>query len=170
MTYSEKLMKGYLKYKVFLVLLFVFGCVLPFVNWLVFIETFFLIIPTIIYLLVTVVVLIVSLFSGRKKFMRESLMFFLPVVVFIFSQLASTFLIDKLFLYRSQNMIVKVENFKTTNDSYPNDLSTLNGFHWGIKYQFIDKEHFQLEYSRGFAVREVYSSGSQDWVSYGWND
>jgi hypothetical protein len=163
-------MKGHLKYKAFLVALFVFGCVLPFVDGLVFIEVSFLIIPTILFFFITLIVLIVSLFSGKKKFMGESLMFFLPVVVFIFSQLASTFLIDKLSLYRSENMIAKVENFKVINGLYPEGLTTISGFHLGIKYEFIDKEHFQLEYSRGFAVREVYSSGNQEWISYGWND
>lgn len=64
---------------------------------------------------------------------------------------------------RSENIITELEK---DHKNYPNSINTTNG----IKYQKSKFGTYNLEYSKGFFVREIYSSENKKWESFGWND
>jgi hypothetical protein len=143
----------------------IFGIITPFIGYFVAFQMFFLLIPFGIILLVSVLLFIINFIRYKKKtFKLRSTKIILLLPVFLFMQLFSTYIVDKTQRLRSEQIINKLENSKNI---YPNSLNTT----FGIQYsKNKDSNNFEIEYERGFFVREVYSSEHKSWQSYGWND
>lgn len=152
--------------KVSLLIIVLIGVIIPFVSALVIIELFFLVIPFTIVFILTLMLLITSLFSKSFNFLT-SLFVFSILPIFIFSQLASGFTVDKIQRFRSSQIIKEIENIQAEKGLLPIKYE----IRLGIKYvKAKEVEKFDLNYSRGFLVTERYDSGTKKWKSYGWND
>ena len=65
------------------------------------------------------------------------------------------------------NLGKKIIKLEKNQSEYPKTLNS----NFGIKYMKLKNENtFELEYNRGFFVREVYQSKDKKWESFGWND
>jgi hypothetical protein len=149
----------------FAIAIFAFGTIVPFVDYLVVIQIFYLLIPFSILFLGSLIYLIVSLFS---RTMRSSNLLYIAclVPVFIVSQFISTYAVDKIQRYKAELLIKKMESV-TTAGGLPNNYDTS----FGIEFQKLDnQDNFKISYPSGFMVREVYDSSVKSWKSYGWND
>jgi hypothetical protein len=149
----------------FAIAIFAFGTIVPFVDYLVVIQTFYLLIPFAILLLGSLIYLIVSLFNRTMR-AENSLYIACLVPAFIVSQFISTYAVDKIQRYKAELLIEEIESVTTTG-GLPTNYDTS----FGIKFQKLDNhDNFKISYSRGFMVREVYDSNMKSWKSYGWND
>ncbi len=87
------------------------------------------------------------------------------------AQFLSVLIVDTVLNYKAEKLIRKNEDFKMDHRRYPKNLSEIsNSYNFGIEYTLYRNTEYELEYSRGFLVREIYSSTSKDWESFGWND
>lgn len=74
------------------------------------------------------------------------------------------FIVDKVQRFRSEQIIFTLKN---NSKIHPKEMPTT----YGIKYnKFTYSNNFNIEYKRGFFVREIYNSESKTWKSYGWRD
>lgn len=143
----------------------ILGIIIPYIDYFVVIQMFFLLIPFAGILLCSFVLFILNFIKYKKAvFNLTSTKIITLLPLFLLMQTISTVIVDKVQKFRSEQIIFSLENNKK---SYPNELSTA----YGIKYnRFKDSNNFNLEYERGFFVREVYDSQKKSWESYGWND
>lgn len=154
------------KKKIFLIIVLVFGLIVPFIPSLTVLEMFFLLIPFAIVFAVTLIYLIISL-CNKQMDSKKALFAFSIVSTFILSQLFAGFSVDKIQRFRSSQIITDLEQIRNDTGVLPEKYETIAG----IKYTRLnDLEHFKLEYSRGFMVTEKYYSEDENWTSYGWND
>jgi len=97
---------------------------------------------------------------------EEKVFIVLPVCVFIGAQIFSVTVASNYFRAKSNLEIIKIENHFNRFGNYPAAISEPLGIHY-----FSDgKSEFEIEYSRGFLVREIYTSSEKKWESFGWND
>lgn len=147
--------------KILLFASFILGTIVPFVDYLVIIETFYLLIPFAILFIVSIVFILVQLIFVKQKNKRVLLLaFVMPILVL--SQLIAGFTVDKIQRVRAEQLIKKIESKGITAvEDLPLGLLVSKDQH---------NDFFRISYSRGFMVREVYDSGSKTWTSEGWND
>lgn len=152
--------------KLALSIIILIGVMVPFIQYFVIIEMFYLLIPFAIIFIATLIYLIFSLlnkdFSSKKGFFIFSI-----IPIFILSQLASGFIIDKLQRFRSNRIISEIENIKVETGLYPDEYNLRAGIEY---YKIKTEENFVIKYSRGFMVTEKYQSKYKHWRSYGWSD
>lgn len=148
-----------------LVVVFVLGTIVPFVDYLVVIQAFYLLIPLNIFFIGSFVLLIASLFS---RAMNSRLTLFITCIVPIFfgTQIISTYTVDKIRRHKAELLIEEIESVATT-DGLPTSYETS----FGIEFQKLDGlGNYRIRYSRGFMVTEVYDSNLKSWKGYDWND
>jgi len=137
------------------------GIVIPFVDYLVIVEVFYLSIPLALSLFASLAYLF-----GRLIFKRQNdgnaLFLAILIPTFCGCQILAAFTVDKFQRFRSERIIKEIE----MTPSLP-----LNRETGGIKIVTEGRSNtFQISYSRGFMTRKVYSSSSKSWKSLGWND
>jgi hypothetical protein len=145
---------------------FAVGAIVPFFDFLVVIELFFLLIPIAIFYVGTIAYLVLSLLI-RKLNTKKA--FYLACIgpVFVASQLISTYTVDKIQRCRAEALIHELMSTMATTGKLP----TCHDTPLGISFLKLDHENdFEVSYSRGFMVTEVYSSSTKTWKNYGWND
>ena len=143
----------------------ILGLITPFIDSFVVIQMFYLLIPFGIILIFSLLIFVINLIKLHKKiFTKKSTFLALIIPIFLLSQVISTVSIDPIQRFRSQKIINELEK---KHSDYPETLD----LNFGIKYKKIKNENnFELEYNRGFFVREVYQSELKKWASFGWND
>ncbi len=87
----------------------------------------------------------------------------LAIPIYVICGMFSGPLVGKVQRYRCEQII---QNINSANGVIPDSFDVK----YGIKYFSTKDEGYQLEYSRGFFVRDVYSSDDNTWESYGWRD
>lgn len=148
------------KQKLVFFITFLIGIVVPFVPKLAIIEVFFLIIPFAIAFIITLIMLIFTLFKKNRN-RRDAIFTFLIIPIFVLSQFFSGFIVDKIQRIRCESLINEIEK-KTENLPENYDLS------FGIEYKKLKHNRgFELKYSKGFLVTEIYNSENKSWTSYG---
>jgi hypothetical protein len=149
------------KKKILICIIVFIGVFSPFIPTLVFIQAFFLLFFFGIYFIVSLIFLIVSIiFKNENR--RMAFFIFLILPIFILSQLASVFSVDKIQRLRSNHIIKKIEIIQAKTGSLPHEYD----MNFGIKYRKIkDKEHFTISYSRGFLVTKIYYSENRIWIN-----
>ena len=152
--------------KIILLVLIAIGIIVPFVPTLMAIEMFFLLIPFAIIFGMSLIWLIVS-FLNKNLNSQKALFIFSILPIFLFSQILSGFTVDKIQKFRSIRIISEIERLKFENGILPNKFELIAGIHYTKKK---NKEHFRIEYSRGFMITKKYDSENKKWKSYGWND
>lgn len=150
--------------KIVLFIIILVGFIFPFIPILVIIEAFYLTIPFIIVFVVTSIFLIISLINNYSQ-SYKAFFIFLLLPTFILSQFASAFVVGKIQKFRGEQIVIEIEKIKNETGFFPKKYELI----LGMKY-VKDREHFELQYSRGFMVKEIYDSKSKEWKSYGWND
>ncbi|HEY5746641.1 MAG TPA: hypothetical protein VIU12_11230 [Chryseolinea sp.] len=144
--------------------IFVLGLIVPFNEYLVVIEAFYLIIPLSILFLASLIYLTAGYFLGHSK---HTLYMACLIPLFIVSQLISTYVVPKIQRARAEMSIEEIESALTTTGRVPDHYCAP----FGIKFQRLDGlNDFEISYSSGFLVREVYEGRLKSWKSYGWND
>ena len=143
----------------------ILGFITPYIDYFVVIQMFFLLIPFIVIVLLSLILFIINFFKNKKNvFTLKSTKIITLIPVFLLSQIISVFIVYRIQRFRSEQII---ENLKSNYKYYPQNLPT----NYGIKYfKLKDLNEFKIEYERGFFVREVYDSTLKTWKSYGWND
>jgi hypothetical protein len=144
---------------VFVIVIFTFGTIVPFVDYLVVVETFYLLIPFAILFLGSLIYLIASLFimtmNSKNAFYIACL-----VPVFVVSQFISTYIVDKIQRSKAELLIKEIEAAITTTRGLANSYDTS----FGIGFQKLDDQNnFKISYSRGFMAIEVYYSSIKSW-------
>ncbi|WP_088656332.1 hypothetical protein [Geofilum rhodophaeum] len=158
------MIKNWKKY--ILLVLVLFGLILPFIDYLTIIEMFFLLIPFAIIVGASFIYWIVSLFNHKLN-SKQSFYFFLIIPIFILTQLFSAFSVDRVQLIRSIKIIKAVEEKIKVEGKIPDTFDTK----FGIEYKKSERDNkYEIRYSRGFMVTERYDSDTKKWRSYGWND
>lgn len=144
----------------------IIGIVFPFIDFLVVLEIFYLLIPLILSLLASLTLLIGYLIWDRAK-LKQSVLRVLAVPLFIVGQFFSSWAVDKIQRFRSELVIREVEGILSLKNQIPDDYHTT----YGIEFKKLkgDKQ-FKIKYSRGFMTTEVYDSQQNTWTSQGWND
>jgi hypothetical protein len=156
--------KNYI-FKMILLVVIVLGIITPYINYFVAIEIFYLLIPFGMTLIASVIIFPFCLIKYKKNtFQNTSVKVIALLPIFIIMQLVSTYLVDKIQRFRSEQIITNLESGKKI---YPEKLSTYYGINY---YKIRNSNAFTLKYDRGFFVREIYSSENKKWKSYGWND
>ncbi len=149
-----------------LIFIGIIGLVTPFIDSLVIIELYFLILPMVIIFVISLILLIIFIFTSYRN-LKLPLYSCLVILTFILAQLASVFMVHKVQRFRSQRLIEDIEAVIHIKGKIPDSY----GVNWGIEYKKIDSQKkFTIRYSRGFMVVEVYSSDSKTWQSQGWMD
>lgn len=147
-----------------LVLVLVLGVVTPFVPAIHTVIAFYLLFPLLIGFLLSLLGLSVYLFMhGRNFFNANTFSMPLIIPVFVICAIVSGPLVGKVQRYRCERII---ENIDSANGMIPDSLDVK----YGVKYIKGLDEEYQLEYSVGFFVREVYSSTDSTWERHGWRD
>lgn len=159
-------MRVNLNKKIILIIIGVIGLVVPFIHYLTIIEMFFLLIPFAIIFIATLIYLITSLLNKTQN-RRKAIFIFSILPIFVFSQLLSSYTVDKIQRFRSEKLIEEVEEHTAKTVELPNNIKAPHG----IEYEIMnDRKSFLITYSRGFMVIEKYQSKYKQWRSYGWND
>ena len=157
-------------YRLLLIFLFILGSILPFIPILTILFVF-IIIPIAIAVFVSIMALLMGLIASNKLLKINALKTILALLVFLGSPIVLVLTVDKFLHYRSEVLIGKLDAYKKRNNSYPTDLNQLsNNYSFGIEYHSDGSRSYELEYSRGFMVKVVYSSTNKNWESFGWND
>jgi hypothetical protein len=152
--------------KIILLIVLLFGIIVPFIPSVTVIEVFFLLIPFAIIFVVTFIYLIVCLLNEKMN-SSKAIYAFSILPIFIASQLISGFSVDKIQRLRSNQIIAELEQIKLRTGVLPEKHDLVAG----IEYiRMKDNKHFVITYSRGFMVTEKYDSEIMTWESYGWND
>jgi hypothetical protein len=148
------------------VIVVILGFIFPFIDYLTIIEMFYLLIPFGIIVIVTFGLWIFSLFYKNMN-SKISFLFFLIIPVFIGFQLVSGFVVDKIQRFRSDRLIIVIDEKIKDTGNIPDHFDT----NLGIKYKkSLRDNNYSVSYSRGFMVTEKYDSNLKAWKSYGWND
>jgi hypothetical protein len=149
-----------------LLLIGALGMVVPFVDYLVIVEFFYLLIPFAILFLASFLCVLICLHLKIKR-LKKVLFAFSLLPIFILSQIASVLMVNKVQRFRSECIIKEIVYIQKITGKLP-DTYAANG---GIEYRRgRSRDNFKLIYSRGFMVREIYEHDSKTWKSYGWND
>ncbi|MFD2907402.1 hypothetical protein ACFSX9_01510 [Flavobacterium ardleyense] len=152
-------------FQVIYLIIIILGIIIPFIDYVVVVEMFFLLLPFGIILFLSIIIFIFNLIKYKKEILKQTstkLIFIIPL--FLFTQITSCFLVDKIQNFRSERLIDLLEIKK---ENYPDSFNTS----FGIEYKkAINENKFELKYSRGFMVNEKYDSKNKMWRSYGWND
>ena len=146
--------------------IFFLGSIIPFVDYLVVIEAFYMLIPLTILFVASSMLIVARLFS---KGLQSSRIFFIVwiIPILMISQFISTYVVDKIQRYRSELIIDEIETMVTATSNFPVGYATPIGIE--LKH-FAGEMNFKITYSRGFMTTEVYDSRLRSWKSYGWND
>ena len=148
------------------VIVIILGFIFPFVDYLAIIEMFYLLIPFGIIVIVSIAIWIFSLFFKHMN-SKISFLFFLIIPVFIGIQFLSCFIVYKVQRFRSDRLIIIIDEKIKDTGNIPEYFDT----NLGIKYRKSSRDNnYILSYSRGFMVTEKYDSSLKVWKSYGWND
>ena len=115
--------------KISLLIIVLVGCIVPFISTLVIVELFFLVIPFTIVFILTLMLLITSLFSKSFNF-RTTLFAFSILPIFIFSQLVSSFMVDKIQRIRSNQIIKAIEKYQSENGVLPKKYDVKAGIEY----------------------------------------
>lgn len=144
---------------------FLFGIITPFVTAIIVIEFFYIGIFLPFLLVISVLILLVNIINNKKKnfFSKETTKIAFVLPIFIFSQILSSFIVDKIQRFRSNLIISKIQNKEIEISSTPKR-------NIGIEYQKLKNNDFVIKYGRGFFVTEIYYDSEKEWKSYGWND
>ncbi len=144
----------------------ILGLVAPFVSYWVVVQAFFLLVPFLIVLLLSLVVITVAFIE--KKSDKQKMVFFCSLLpLFVGSQLLSVFVVNKIQRKRSEAVISILQKSKVETGKVPESIPTS----LGIKYiRLTNGQDFEIFYSRGFLITEKYHSHNNRWRSYGWND
>lgn len=149
------------KKKILICIIVFIGAFVPFIPYIVIIQAFFLLFFYAIYFIVSLIFLIVSIILKNEN-RRMAFFIFTLLPIFILSQLASSFSVDKIQKFRSNHIITKIEKIKAETGNLPHEYD----INLGIEYCKIkDKEHFTISYSRGFLVKKKYYSEDRIWIS-----
>lgn len=143
----------------------ILGIITPYIDYFVIFQMFFLLIPFACILVFSLALFIINCIIYKKEvFKIKSTKIITLLPLFLLMQIISTFIVQKIQRFRSEQIITNIEdNGKLFSDSINENF--------GIKYNKLNKlNSFQLEYKRGFFVREVYDSERKTWESYGWGD
>lgn len=142
------------------------GLVFPFIDYLVIVEAFFLLIPLALLLFGSVALFIGYLIWDRNK-LKKSLLFVLAVPIFVVAQFMSTWTVDNIQRLRSESIIKEIDNIRSQTGQVPDHYQVA----FGITFSRLrDKDEFRISYSRGFMVTENYYSEDKTWESLKWND
>ena len=147
------------------VVIFTIGAIVPFVDYLVFIGLFFLLIPLSLLFMGSVAYVIVSFLSTTMD-RTKAIYFACLVPLYVGGQLVSTYAVNKIQRYRSEVFIREIEQRVAGGGyAYTKDKP------WGITLRIVDEQNnFTINYSRGFLVKEIYDSRTTSWESHGWHD
>ncbi|MBA4054863.1 MAG: hypothetical protein C0490_09140 [Marivirga sp.] len=142
------------------------GMVFPFIDFLVGLEIFYLLIPLTVSLFASLALLIGFLIWDRAK-LKQSILGIFAIPLFIVGQFLSTWTVHKIQRFRSELVIREIEGIVSLTNQIPNDYHTT----YGIEFSKLQTDNqFVIKYSRGFMTTEVYSSEQKTWRSQGWND
>jgi hypothetical protein len=142
------------------------GVVFPFIDFLVALEIFYLLIPLTLLLFASIALLIGYLIWDRTK-LKQSVLGILAIPLFIVAQFFSTWTVDKIQRLRSELVIKEVEGIVSLTNQIPNDYHAT----YGIEFAKLQTNNqFEIKYSSGFMATQVYSSKEKKWKSQGWND
>jgi hypothetical protein len=142
------------------------GMVFPFIDFLVGIEIFYLLVPLTISLFASIALLIGYLIWNRTR-LKQSILGLFAVPLFILGQILSTWTVNKIQRFRSELVIKEIEGIVSLTNQIPNDYHTT----YGIEFSKLQTDNqFVIKYSRGFMTTEVYSSEQKTWRSQGWSD
>lgn len=137
---------------------------MPFIDFAVVIQAFYLLLPFIIISLFSLVAFILNLIKYKRNiFKQSSTLLTLVLPVFLLSQTISVFTVNKIQRFRSNQIIKKINNNELSINSNP----TIS---FGITYYKLQNDDFVVQYERGFLVKEKYNHKKKKWDSYGWND
>jgi hypothetical protein len=137
------------------------GTITPFVDYLVIVEIFFLAIPLLLLLFVSLVYLTRQLYF-RKQNTTNGIFLACLIPTFLGCQVVATYAVDKVQRFRADRIIKQIE----MGHSFPKDHETL-----GIKIKRdVRSNSVRVSYSRGFSTTEVYDDSLKTWESFGWND
>jgi hypothetical protein len=140
--------------------------VFPFIDFLVGIEIFYLLVPLTISLFASIALLIGYLIWNRTR-LKQSILGLFAVPLFILGQILSTWTVNKIQRFRSELVIKEIEGIVSLTNQIPNDYHTT----YGIEFSKLQTDNqFVIKYSRGFMTTEVYSSEQKTWRSQGWSD
>ena len=146
-----------------LLILILFGIFVPFIRAFVVIEMFFLLIPFVIIFLLTLFYLIVSLFKKEK--LQNAVFSFSILPLFLFSQIFSSYVVKEIQKFRSEKIITEIEKIKFKNGNFPENFESSLGISYSKN---LNSDEFEIQYSSGFIVTEIYNSKSKKWESRGW--
>jgi len=150
---------------IFLIVTFIIASILPFIDYLVIIEIFYLSVPLALAFTITSVFLVINLIDKREDKSKVFAWCFVPV--FVLAQFLSTYAVDMVQGFRAEYLINEIERGLQETDEFPSTVKSS----WGIEIKKSNNPNaFTVTYSRGFLVREVYDSKTKSWKSYGWND
>ncbi len=153
-------------HKIEIFLLIILGFVVPFIPPLVIIELFYLLIPSVIIFIITLISLIINILN-KNVITQKYLLLFSILPIFTISQLTSCFIVDKIQRLRSNYIIAAIEKQKSETGIIPEKYDQIAGIEY-IKIK--DSEQYLIKYTRGFMVTEEYDSGNKSRISNGWND
>jgi hypothetical protein len=142
------------------------GMVFPFIDFLVGLEIFYLLIPLTLSLFASIALLIGYLIWDRAK-LKQSILGLLAVPLFTLGQFLSAWTVDKIQRFRSELVIRELHGIVSLKNQIPKDFHTT----YGIEFSKPQTDNqFVIKYSRGFMTTEVYSSKLKAWKSQGWSD
>jgi hypothetical protein len=148
---------------ILLACVFIAGAIIPFVDYLVVIEVFYLLIPLGIFLVASLINLVASLFR-KGQHSRKAFFMACIVPVFIAAQFISTYTINKIQRHRSALFIREIQLTADETGAIPSEPHTP----WGIEFSKSGAgNNFRVSYSGGFTVEEVYDSGLKSWMPVG---
>ena len=152
-------------FQIIYLIIIILGIIIPFIDYAVVVEMFFLLLPFGIILFLSIIILIINLIKYKEKILKQtSTKIILIIPLLLFTQVITGFVVDKIQNCRSERIINLLEK---NNENYPDSFNTS----LGIEYKkAINENQFELKYSRGFMVDEKYNSKNKMWKSYGWND
>ncbi len=155
-------------YKLILLTVTIIGILTPYIDSFVIVQMFIFIIPFAIIFGISLLVLIYSVIKYKRNFYKQPSTKIISIVpLFLISQIFSVFILDNIQKLRSQRYINQIEAIKKSEKIYPKEFKTYLGIEY---FKAENEDNFSLSYSRGFIVREVYSSSNKIWKSLGWND
>jgi len=152
------------RYLVLILSVFLIGIIVPFVPALHMVEIFILSIPILICLSMCLLLLPVALISKNKKGIKILGLSTSLIILFISSQLLSSYTVEKYQKYRCNKLINELETFKNTNNYYSENLRKPIK---GVKYSLLKKNEYELSFECGFFVTEIFYSKQGKWERHG---
>lgn len=152
--------------KLIAIFIFILGMVIPFIDDLVLIEMFYLLVLLIILFCASTALLIGYLIWDRSR-LKEFFLFILAIPLFILGQFFSSMAVDKVQRARSEQTIKEIESILAQTGQIPADYP----IKYGIKFSRLkSKNEFRLSYSKGFMVTMYYTSVDKKWRNNRWYD